>query len=159
MRTQDPGFWEDAKRAEVQMKKVKELKKWIELYNENDSIKVLCDSIFAYSFDGKNVNFTVLRNCIFGDLRTEELDEAKEYAYMGQGLTQGKIRIIFGGNTDKEGVLFNNQPVILCEANHDGKFSSCDSFFKASDNLILTTLKKAEESDEYIVRLYNCEDE
>ena len=34
MRTQDPGFWEDAKRAEAQMKKVKELKKWIELYNE-----------------------------------------------------------------------------------------------------------------------------
>ncbi|MCD7976031.1 MAG: peptide chain release factor 2 [Tannerellaceae bacterium] len=34
LRTQDPGFWEDAKRAEAQMKKVKELKKWIELYNE-----------------------------------------------------------------------------------------------------------------------------
>ncbi|MEQ3367317.1 peptide chain release factor 2 [Parabacteroides distasonis] len=34
LRTQDPGFWEDAKRAEVQMKKVKELKKWIELYSE-----------------------------------------------------------------------------------------------------------------------------
>ncbi|MBP3517062.1 MAG: peptide chain release factor 2 [Parabacteroides sp.] len=34
LRTHDPGFWEDAKRAEIQMKKVKELKKWIELYNE-----------------------------------------------------------------------------------------------------------------------------
>ncbi|MBC5645618.1 PCRF domain-containing protein [Parabacteroides sp. AM58-2XD] len=34
LRTQDPGFWEDAKRAEAQMKKVRELKKWIELYNE-----------------------------------------------------------------------------------------------------------------------------
>ncbi|MCD8136859.1 MAG: peptide chain release factor 2 [Parabacteroides gordonii] len=33
-RTQDPGFWEDAKRAEAQIKKVRELKKWIELYNE-----------------------------------------------------------------------------------------------------------------------------
>ncbi|MDR2809634.1 MAG: peptide chain release factor 2 [Tannerellaceae bacterium] len=34
LRTQDPVFWEDAKRAEAQMKIVKELKKWIELYNE-----------------------------------------------------------------------------------------------------------------------------
>lgn len=34
LRTHDPEFWEDAKRAETQMKKVKELKKWIELYNE-----------------------------------------------------------------------------------------------------------------------------
>ncbi|MDD4516621.1 peptide chain release factor 2 [Massilibacteroides sp.] len=34
LRTQDPGFWEDSKRAEAQMKVVKELKKWIELYEE-----------------------------------------------------------------------------------------------------------------------------
>ncbi|MDR1557284.1 MAG: peptide chain release factor 2 [Tannerellaceae bacterium] len=34
LRTHDPVFWEDAKRAEAQMKVVKELKKWIELYNE-----------------------------------------------------------------------------------------------------------------------------
>lgn len=34
LRTQDPAFWEDAKRAEAQMKVVKELKKWIELYDE-----------------------------------------------------------------------------------------------------------------------------
>ena len=34
MRTQDPGFWEDAKRAEAQMRKVKDLRKWIELYDE-----------------------------------------------------------------------------------------------------------------------------
>jgi peptide chain release factor 2 len=34
LRTQDPVFWEDTKRAEAQMKIVKELKKWIELYGE-----------------------------------------------------------------------------------------------------------------------------
>jgi peptide chain release factor 2 len=34
LRTQDPGFWNDAKRAEAQMRVVKELKKWIELYQE-----------------------------------------------------------------------------------------------------------------------------
>jgi peptide chain release factor 2 len=34
LRTQDPSFWEDPKRAEAQMKIVKDLKKWIELYRE-----------------------------------------------------------------------------------------------------------------------------
>ncbi|MDR1779116.1 MAG: peptide chain release factor 2 [Tannerella sp.] len=34
LRTQDPGFWDDPKRAEAQMKIVKDLKKWIELYRE-----------------------------------------------------------------------------------------------------------------------------
>jgi peptide chain release factor 2 len=34
LRTQDPGFWNDPKRAEAQMKVVKDLKKWIDLYGE-----------------------------------------------------------------------------------------------------------------------------
>ncbi|HBK29243.1 MAG TPA: peptide chain release factor 2 [Parabacteroides sp.] len=48
LRTQDPGFWEDAKRAEAQMKKVKDLKKWIELYNE---VKAAADEVqLAYEY-------------------------------------------------------------------------------------------------------------
>ena len=34
LRTQAPDFWEDAKRAEDQMKKVKNLEKWIKGYAE-----------------------------------------------------------------------------------------------------------------------------
>ena len=34
LRTQDPGFWDDAKRAEEQMKKVKGIEKWINGYND-----------------------------------------------------------------------------------------------------------------------------
>ena len=30
LRTQAPGFWDDAKAAEEQMKKVKDLQKWID---------------------------------------------------------------------------------------------------------------------------------
>ena len=33
LRTQAPGFWDDAKAAEAQMKKVKDLKSWVNLYN------------------------------------------------------------------------------------------------------------------------------
>lgn len=34
LRTQAPGFWDDQKAAEAQMKKVKGLQQWIEGYNE-----------------------------------------------------------------------------------------------------------------------------
>lgn len=34
MRTQDPGFWDDPKQAELQMKKIREIKSWIEDYNK-----------------------------------------------------------------------------------------------------------------------------
>lgn len=48
LRTQAPGFWDDAKQAEEQMKKVKSLEKWIEGYK---SIKLLADELeLAFDF-------------------------------------------------------------------------------------------------------------
>ena len=48
MRTHAPGFWEDNKAAEAQMRKIKELKSWIEAYNEiASSVKEL---ELAYDF-------------------------------------------------------------------------------------------------------------
>lgn len=38
LRTQDPGFWDDAKRAEEQMKKVKGIEKWITGYKHVSSL-------------------------------------------------------------------------------------------------------------------------
>ena len=38
LRTQAPDFWEDAKRAEEQMKKVKGIEKWIKGYEEADAL-------------------------------------------------------------------------------------------------------------------------
>lgn len=47
LRTQVPGFWDDAKKAEAQMKKVKALQGWIEGYSE---VKTLADEL-ELSFD------------------------------------------------------------------------------------------------------------
>ena len=47
LRTQAPGFWDDAKRAEEQMKKVKGLEKWIEGYK---GVKLLVDEL-SLAFD------------------------------------------------------------------------------------------------------------
>ncbi len=48
LRTQAPGFWDDAGKAEVQMKKVKDLQKWIDGYRE---VKTLTDELdLAFDF-------------------------------------------------------------------------------------------------------------
>ena len=48
LRTQAPGFWDDAKKAEAQMKKVKGLQGWIEGYN---NVKTLTDELeLAFDF-------------------------------------------------------------------------------------------------------------
>ncbi|MDD4489156.1 MAG: peptide chain release factor 2 [Paludibacter sp.] len=48
LRTHAPGFWDDAKSAEVQMRKVKDLKNWVEGYRE---VKAAADELqLAYDF-------------------------------------------------------------------------------------------------------------
>ncbi|KAB4119817.1 peptide chain release factor 2, partial [Bacteroides uniformis] len=48
LRTQAPGFWDDQKKAEAQMKLVKGLQKWIEGYND---VKTLTDELeLAFDF-------------------------------------------------------------------------------------------------------------
>ncbi|MFS2905814.1 peptide chain release factor 2 [Bacteroides thetaiotaomicron] len=47
LRTQAPGFWDDQKKAEAQMKLVKDLQKWIDGYDE---VKTLADEL-ELSFD------------------------------------------------------------------------------------------------------------
>ena len=48
LRTQVPGFWDDAKKAEAQMKKVKELQAWIDGYKR---VKSLADEVeVAFEF-------------------------------------------------------------------------------------------------------------
>ena len=38
LKTHAPGFWDDAKNAEIQMKKIKELKSWINGFNEVNTV-------------------------------------------------------------------------------------------------------------------------
>ena len=62
LRTRDPGFWDDAKRAEEQMKKVKGLEKWIVGYKE---VKLLVEELeLAFDFHKE------------GELSEEEVDAA-----------------------------------------------------------------------------------
>lgn len=48
LRTEAPDFWEDAKRAEEQMKKVKSLERWLTLYKEVDTLTE--ETILAFDF-------------------------------------------------------------------------------------------------------------
>ena len=58
LRTQAPGFWDDQKKAEAQMKLVKGLQKWIDGYNE---VKTLADELeLAFDFYKDELVFVYL---------------------------------------------------------------------------------------------------
>ena len=48
LRTQAPGFWDDAKTAEAQMKKVKALEKWINGYTETKTLTDELETAFEF---------------------------------------------------------------------------------------------------------------
>lgn len=52
LRTQAPGFWDDAKRAEEQMRKVKSLEKWISGYKEVHMLTEELELAFDYHKEG-----------------------------------------------------------------------------------------------------------
>lgn len=52
LRTQAPGFWDDAKKAEEQMKKVKGLEKWINGYKEVEMLVEELSLAFDFHKDG-----------------------------------------------------------------------------------------------------------
>lgn len=69
LRTQAPGFWDDAKKAEAQMKKVKDIQKWIDGYKE---VKTLTDELeLAFDFFKDEL------------VTEEEVNEAYEKALAG----------------------------------------------------------------------------
>ncbi|MDR3308520.1 MAG: peptide chain release factor 2 [Tannerella sp.] len=85
LRTQDPAFWEDAKRAEAQMQIVRGLKKWIELYKEVHDATEELSLAFEYVKEGvtseEEVNATyahtktLVENLEFRNMLREEADQ------------------------------------------------------------------------------------
>jgi len=123
---------------------------WIKCQNYT----FITDSIFAYNMVDKKLGFTLLRSAIYGDLRISEIDMDADYDILSQGITEGKIRVLTG--CECPGTLaqsFNNPPVVLCEANHEGTLPAQKSYFDTdADGITITVVKKYEDGDGLIVR-------
>ncbi len=127
-----------------------------------DSIAFCMNRIFAYNLVENKLGFTVLRSPIYGDLRLGELDLDIDYDIMEQGITEGCVRVYFEVPKDmvQKAMQFNNPPIVLCEANHDGELNAENSYMNvSSENVAVTVLKKAEDNDSLIVRGVECRGE
>lgn len=134
---------------------------WISLESEGGCMQVAADSVFSYNFQDGALGLTLLRNCIYGDLRTEPLDPEREYSYMGQGVTEGKILLYFLPRQEiaNRATAFHNPPVVMAEANHQGHFPGTASFGECdSEQVQMTVIKQAENGEGQILRLYNTTD-
>jgi peptide chain release factor 2 len=88
-KTHDPDFWDDAKKAEVQLKKVSGIKSWIELYNKAkgniDDLQVLVEFLKS------------------GDATDKEIDEQYRKALIG--IEDLEMRNMLRNEEDKFGAI------------------------------------------------------
>ncbi len=118
---------------------------------ETKDKKFLLDGIFAYNVANKKIGFTLLRSSIYGDLRIREIDLDKEFDHLGEGVSEGTIRVCESNN----GVVgFINQPTTIVEANHGGCLPCENSYLEINEDGIDTAvIKMAEQGNGVIVRL------
>lgn len=139
----------------------KPMGEYLSFISDDCQYHIAANSVFAYNFSGSEIGLTLLRNCIFGDLRTRELEKA-DFSYMGQGEICGSLRIFTHErkNPSVDAMLFNNPPRILTEANHLGLLKPSDTFFSCDNDTVCTTVvKKQEDGNKLVVRSFNTDRE
>jgi len=121
---------------------------------KTEDFSITADSIFAYNMRDKILGLTVLRSPIYGDLRIGELDYEEDYDIISQGISEGKVRVDFNGETWGNAERFLNPPVVIIEANHEGILSSEGCFYRISGDVLLSVIKKCEFDDGIMIRLF-----
>jgi alpha-mannosidase len=118
-----------------------------------------------YSADtNKNmVSLTVLRSPVYAHHDPYILDVEEEYSFIDQGIQTFTYSLLphEGGweeaNTVQRGLELNQPPQVIVETYHKGNLPQTDSFITINQpNIILSALKKAEDNDDLIIRLYEA---
>ncbi|HHV96286.1 MAG TPA: alpha-mannosidase [Clostridiaceae bacterium] len=139
--------------------------------SRNETIKygvaIANDSKYAYevfnSEKNSEMRLTVTRSPIFASHFTRTPKPGEDYEYIDEGIQYFKYMIIphCGSWQDarvvKKSWELNNPPFIVYETYHEGPLPGRGSFIKISkDNIIATVFKKAEDSENYILRCYEA---
>lgn len=134
---------------------------WLTAKREEDAVSFIANGLFSYNKNADGVSLSVLRSCIYGDLRLCDLNENADYPIMEQGITEANLRVVIHADgfverkIAQEAVAFNNPPLVICEANHDGVYEPVASFMEADgESVALSAWKQSESGEKEIVRLY-----
>jgi alpha-mannosidase len=128
--------------------------KWID-YTENDSsygVSILGDSKYGFDAKGNLIRITLLRGPLYPDMRADKSYHEIFYSIYSH---RGDYRT---AHTVKKGYEINSPLLIKSEGIHKGKLPPFWSFFKISqENVILSCLKKAEDTNSIILRIYEID--
>jgi len=133
---------------------------WMALKGEEGGLAIATDSRYSFDTEENVLSLTVLRGAIYADhFGQKTRDEFCEF--MDQGQNRFTYAIFpFAGTADaaRKAQELNCRPTALIETFHHGKLGTeWEGIRISADNLVVTALKKHEDSDSVILRCYEAD--
>ena len=125
--------------------------KWIDLSNANYGVSLLNDCKYGHDVNDNVIRLTLLRSSNhpdpIPDAGRHEITYSL-YPHTGDWIQANSVR---------RGYELNNPLIPIIAEKHAGRLPKEYSFLEvAPSNMIVTALKKAEDSDDLILRFYDC---
>lgn len=139
--------------------------KFIDISDNGYGLVIANDSKYAFSFDNTDFNLTVLRSAIYAQGNSENWHEPLDrYDYTDIGEQEfNMILKIHSHNMPQKNKYkianwANNTLIFLADSQHDGYNSIAHETIQVlDDNVMITSMKKAEESNDVVIRLLELE--
>ncbi|MBI1808201.1 MAG: hypothetical protein HYR76_14270, partial [Ignavibacteria bacterium] len=142
--TQWRNSWDSAK-VEVPAQR------WADLSQNGYGVSLLTKSKYGYDIKGNIMRLSLLRSPQWPDPTADRGKHSIEYVLYPHAGTWKEA------STVHRGYEYNNPLIATVSGRHTGTLPPSKSFIQlAPSNLILTTFKKAEDSDEWIVQWYDA---
>ena len=125
--------------------------KWMDVSEDGYGVSFLNDCKFGVSVRGSEVGLSMLKSAIHPNPEADK--EHHEFTYSVYPHTENWT----DANTVAQAYELNNPMTAVVKENEGGNLADEYSLFKVDrDNVVIETVKKAENGEELIVRLYEC---
>lgn len=131
---------------------------WIAMQTADGGIGIATTSKYSFDADKNVLSLTVLRGAIYAD-HYGQRDEFCEYMDQGEHeFTYTVFPFKSFADSERRAQQLNNVPTVITETFHRGKLGTSYSGLDVSkSNIIVTALKKHEDSEAFVLRCYEAE--
>lgn len=137
---------------------------WIDVSGKEYGVSLINNAKYSYDVEENDLRLTVLRSPVYAHHIPEKLEPEVDYTYVDQGEQRFTYLLLpHPGSCDYTRATrwaenLDNPPISLFEHPHDGKLPGSQSFLKIDKrNILVSTIKKAEDTDDIVLRVYETE--
>ena len=136
--------------------------RWVDVSGSKPyGLTVINDAKYGYSVNGSDLRVSVARGAVYANHMPQKIEPDVDYQWQDQGLqTFGMILAPHSGSWQDAGVVRMAEelvapPLIIYQGIHRGTRPQSQSFLSVdASDVVLSAIKRAEDGDDLIVRLY-----